>query len=174
MVTRFTPPQRLLLSFFTMSQPTSLNEKALASEKLHDVDLVTPEYQDVEAAPQQHTLKRQLKNRHIAMIRFVVFPSSPAPAAHSPFFPPPVSVVCLPDRAKSPNSVSSLLIPGVIGTGLFLGTAGALQNGGPIGLLLGYSIVGTICYSVMVGPMASLSCGWCVLIGSLSPSGISW
>ncbi|KAG8706833.1 hypothetical protein FRC09_002180 [Ceratobasidium sp. 395] len=41
-------------------------------------------------------------------------------------------------------------IGGVLGTGLFLGTAGALQNGGPIGLLLGYSIVGTICYAVMI------------------------
>lgn len=65
-------------------------------------------------------------------------------------------------------------IGGVIGTGLFLvnsvvlireicstnrvhftnaafqGTATALQNGGPVGLLLGYITVGTICYSVMV------------------------
>ena len=41
-------------------------------------------------------------------------------------------------------------IGGVIGTGLFLGTANSLQNGGPLGLLLGYLIVGTVCYSVMV------------------------
>lgn len=40
---------------------------------------------------------------------------------------------------------------GVIGTGLFLGTATSLANGGPIGLLLGYVTMGTICYSVMVG-----------------------
>lgn len=39
---------------------------------------------------------------------------------------------------------------GVIGTGLFLGTAGSLAAGGPIGLLLGYMAVGTVCYSVMV------------------------
>ncbi|KAI0824226.1 amino acid permease [Trametes gibbosa] len=56
------------------------------------------------------TLKRQLKNRHIAMIS----------------------------------------IGGVIGTGLFLGTATSLQSGGPIGLLLGYAVVGTVCYSVMI------------------------
>lgn len=56
------------------------------------------------------TLKRQLKNRHIAMIS----------------------------------------IGGVIGTGLFLGTANALRNGGPVGLILGYAAVGTICYSVMI------------------------
>jgi amino acid transporter len=41
-------------------------------------------------------------------------------------------------------------IGGVIGTGLFLGTANSLQAGGPLGLLLGYLIVGTICYSIMV------------------------
>ncbi|KAJ3553181.1 hypothetical protein NM688_g3751 [Phlebia brevispora] len=55
-------------------------------------------------------LKRQLKNRHIAMIS----------------------------------------IGGVIGTGLFLGTATSLKNGGPVGLLLGFGVVGTITYSVMV------------------------
>ncbi|KAJ6510147.1 amino acid permease, partial [Mycena vitilis] len=41
-------------------------------------------------------------------------------------------------------------IGGVIGTGLFLGTATALTHGGPIGLLLGYLAVGTITYSVMI------------------------
>ncbi|KAI0078940.1 amino acid permease [Panus rudis PR-1116 ss-1] len=86
-------------------------EKKLG-EKLSDVDVSSqpPEYSDVEASAQHHTLKRQLKNRHIAMIS----------------------------------------IGGVIGTGLFLGTANSLQDGGPIGLLLGYAVVGTICYSVMV------------------------
>ncbi|KZT66151.1 hypothetical protein DAEQUDRAFT_482566 [Daedalea quercina L-15889] len=60
--------------------------------------------------PQGERLKRQLKNRHIAMIS----------------------------------------IGGVIGTGLFLGTANSLKSGGPVGLLLGYTMVGTICYSVMI------------------------
>lgn len=46
------------------------------------------------------------------------------------------------------NNVPSL--GGVIGTGLFLGTASALMNGGPVGMLLGYIFVDTICYSVMV------------------------
>nr|VWO96679.1 Amino acid permease family protein [Ganoderma boninense] len=41
-------------------------------------------------------------------------------------------------------------IGGVIGTGLFLGTATSLAQGGPIGLLLGYAAVGTVCYSVMI------------------------
>ena len=55
---------------------------------------------DAEAIPGEGKLKRQLKNRHIAMIS----------------------------------------IGGVIGTGLFLGTGGSLQNGGPVGLLLAYIV----------------------------------
>ncbi|KAJ7774222.1 amino acid permease [Mycena maculata] len=38
----------------------------------------------------------------------------------------------------------------VIGTGLFLSTATSLRNGGPVGILLGYIFVGSICYSVMI------------------------
>lgn len=41
-------------------------------------------------------------------------------------------------------------VVGVIGTGLFLGTASSLHNGGPVGLLLGYIVVGSLCYCVMV------------------------
>eukprot|EP00914_Ancora_sagittata_P015549 GHVO01030856.1.p1 GENE.GHVO01030856.1~~GHVO01030856.1.p1 ORF type:complete len:498 (+),score=21.02 GHVO01030856.1:1-1494(+) len=41
-------------------------------------------------------------------------------------------------------------IGGVIGTGLFLGTATSLANGGPVGLLLGYITVGTVCWATMV------------------------
>ena len=73
-------------------------------------------------------LKRQLKNRHIAMIRYEV-----------------VSYIC---AASVLNTLAS--IGGVIGTGLFLGTASSLQSGGPVGLLLGYTIVGSVAYSVMV------------------------
>ncbi len=76
----------------------------------------------------ERTLHRQLKNRHIAMIRCIL---------SSTFFPFLIHTFVY-------------SIGGVIGTGLFLGTANALEHGGPIGLLLGYSIVGTICYCVMV------------------------
>lgn len=41
-------------------------------------------------------------------------------------------------------------IGGVIGTGIFLGIAQSLYTGGPVGLLLGYSIVGTIVYAVVI------------------------
>lgn len=40
-------------------------------------------------------------------------------------------------------------IGGVIGTGVFLGIAQSLFTGGPLGLLLGYSIVGTVVYAVV-------------------------
>ncbi|KAG8678920.1 hypothetical protein FRC09_019416, partial [Ceratobasidium sp. 395] len=53
-------------------------------------------------------------------------------------------------RQLKNRHIAMISIGGVIGTGLFLGTAGALRHGGPIGLLLGYTVVGTICYSVMV------------------------
>ncbi|RDX55928.1 amino acid permease [Lentinus brumalis] len=46
--------------------------------------------------------------------------------------------------------IAMISIGGVIGTGLFLGTASSLAAGGPIGLLLGYIVVGTVCYSVMI------------------------
>ena len=41
-------------------------------------------------------------------------------------------------------------IGGVIGTGLFFGTANPLQYGGPLGILLGYLFMGTICFATMV------------------------
>ncbi|RDX44160.1 hypothetical protein OH76DRAFT_1360073, partial [Lentinus brumalis] len=44
---------------------------------------------------------------------------------------------------------------GVIGTGLFVGSADALRNGGPVGAFLGYLIVGSVvyCLCVSVGEM---------------------
>ncbi|KAN0100780.1 amino acid-polyamine-Organocation superfamily protein [Tylopilus felleus] len=72
------------------------------SASLKDEEFTTP--------PPPDRLKRQLKNRHVAMIS----------------------------------------IGGVIGTGLFVGTATSLANGGPVGLLLGYVIMGSIVLAVMV------------------------
>ncbi|KAG2062158.1 amino acid permease [Suillus hirtellus] len=42
------------------------------------------------------------------------------------------------------------VIGGVIGTGLFVGTADSLSYGGPIGLLLGYIVMSSIVYCVMI------------------------
>ncbi|KAF9480069.1 amino acid permease [Pholiota conissans] len=53
-------------------------------------------------------------------------------------------------RQLKNRHIAMISIGGVIGTGLFLGTAGALQNGGPVGLLLGYTVIGTICYCIMI------------------------
>jgi amino acid transporter len=91
--------------------------------------------ESVSGPPQYTTLKRQLKNRHIAMIRCVAFP----PRFHE----------------FSPSSS----IGGVIGTGLFVGTANALASGGPLGLLLGYIVMGSIVYCVMItlGEMVCLT-----------------
>jgi amino acid transporter len=75
------------------------------------------EQEETQAEP---GLKRELKSRHIAMISI----GGEAESGHG--------CVYLAKRAPL----------GVIGTGLFLGTAGALANGGPLGLLLGYTVVG--------------------------------
>lgn len=48
------------------------------------------------------------------------------------------------------SQISMISIGAVIGTGLFVGTASALHNGGPLGLFLAYAIMGTVCYSVMI------------------------
>ncbi|KAK7061449.1 lysine-specific permease [Favolaschia claudopus] len=53
-------------------------------------------------------------------------------------------------RQLKNRHIAMISIGGVIGTGLFLGTASALRHGGPIGLLLGYLAVGSITYSVMI------------------------
>ncbi|KAG2130717.1 amino acid permease [Suillus clintonianus] len=61
-------------------------------------------------------------------------------------------------RRLKERHVVMISIGGVIGTGLFLGTATALMEGGPMGLLLGYTFMGTMCYCVMitVGEMIAL------------------
>lgn len=101
--------------------------KSSSSEKVNE-DIVSPgdseAHHELQTGGHPH-LKRTMKNRHIAMIRYVQL-----------FFFAQSFLSC-------PTSIG-----GVIGTGLFLGTAGSLANGGPIGLLLGYSVVGTICYAV--------------------------
>ncbi|KAF7355037.1 Lysine-specific permease [Mycena sanguinolenta] len=53
-------------------------------------------------------------------------------------------------RQLKNRHIAMISIGGVIGTGLFLGTATSLERGGPVGLLLGYLAVGSITYSVMI------------------------
>lgn len=54
------------------------------------------------------------------------------------------------NRQLKNRHITFLSIGGTIGTGLFLGTASSYAWGGPLGLLLGYSIMGTVCFCVMV------------------------
>ncbi|KAG2186269.1 hypothetical protein INT43_002707 [Umbelopsis isabellina] len=60
-------------------------------------------------------------------------------------------------RQLKNRHIAMISIGGVIGTGLFLGTANSLKNGGPLGLLLGYAIMGSIVFAVMncLGEMIS-------------------
>ncbi|OCB84510.1 amino acid permease [Sanghuangporus baumii] len=53
-------------------------------------------------------------------------------------------------RQLKSRHIAMISIGGVIGVGLFVGTATSLKNGGPFGLFLGYATMGTICYSVMI------------------------
>ncbi|KAI9567934.1 amino acid permease [Boletus coccyginus] len=53
-------------------------------------------------------------------------------------------------RKLKNRHVAMISIGGVIGTGLFLGSATSLMNGGPLGILLGYLFIGTICFATML------------------------
>ncbi|KAF8077993.1 dicarbixylic amino acid permease [Lyophyllum atratum] len=60
-------------------------------------------------------------------------------------------------RGLKARQISMIALGGAVGTGLIIGSGTALRRGGPLGLLLGYSFVGFICFLVMValGEMAS-------------------
>ncbi|KAL8280448.1 hypothetical protein RQP46_007096 [Phenoliferia psychrophenolica] len=59
-------------------------------------------------------------------------------------------------RKLKNRHIAMISIGGVIGTGLFLGSANALRYGGPAGILLGYATMGTIVFCIMIalGEMA--------------------
>lgn len=60
-------------------------------------------------------------------------------------------------RSLKARHIQMISIGGTIGTGLFVGSGKALAEGGPAGALLGYGMVGTIIYCVMMslGEIAS-------------------
>lgn len=60
-------------------------------------------------------------------------------------------------RRLQSRHLQMIAIGGTIGTGLFIGSGGALAEAGPAGALIGYVFVGTLVYSVMVslGEMAT-------------------
>ncbi|OCF39363.1 hypothetical protein I317_06848 [Kwoniella heveanensis CBS 569] len=53
-------------------------------------------------------------------------------------------------RGLKPRHVTMLSIGGVLGTGLFLYSGSALANGGPLGALLGFAIMGSMCWATMI------------------------
>lgn len=59
-------------------------------------------------------------------------------------------------HSSYPHDFISVLI-NFQGTGLFLGTASDLKNGGPAGLLIGYCIMASLLYSVMVRQLPTSS-----------------
>ncbi|KAL2063937.1 hypothetical protein VTL71DRAFT_4431 [Oculimacula yallundae] len=60
-------------------------------------------------------------------------------------------------RKLKSRHLQMIAIGGTIGTGLFIGSGGAIAKSGPAGALIGYMFVGTIIYSVMtsLGEMAT-------------------
>ncbi|EGG10318.1 uncharacterized protein MELLADRAFT_34045 [Melampsora larici-populina 98AG31] len=60
-------------------------------------------------------------------------------------------------RNLKERHMAMIAIGGTIGTGLFLGIGNALEKGGPLGLLLGYMVMGTVMYGMLValGEMAT-------------------
>ncbi|KAI9362010.1 amino acid permease [Zopfochytrium polystomum] len=60
-------------------------------------------------------------------------------------------------RGLKNRHIAMISIGGVIGVGLFLGTANALRTGGPLGMLLGYVVIGTLVFAVTtaLGEMAA-------------------
>ncbi|KAJ9098483.1 hypothetical protein QFC19_006350 [Naganishia cerealis] len=60
-------------------------------------------------------------------------------------------------RNLKPRHVSMIAIGGAVGSGLIIGSGSALSKAGPVGLLIGYSLVGLICFTVMtaLGEMAT-------------------
>ncbi|KAI9734045.1 MAG: hypothetical protein M1818_006983 [Claussenomyces sp. TS43310] len=67
--------------------------------------------------------------------------------------PPPAEL----KRKLKSRHLQMIAIGGTIGTGLFIGSGGAIAKSGPAGALIAYIFVGTIVYSVMVslGEMAT-------------------
>lgn len=47
---------------------------------------------------------------------------------------------------------SMIAIGGAVGSGLIIGSGSALSKAGPVGLLIGYSLVGLICFTVSCAP----------------------
>ncbi|KAI0695928.1 dicarbixylic amino acid permease [Cytidiella melzeri] len=54
-------------------------------------------------------------------------------------------------RGLSARQISMIALGGAVGTGLIIGSGTALVRGGPLGIFLGYTFMGMVCYMVLVG-----------------------
>lgn len=52
-------------------------------------------------------------------------------------------------RGLSTRHLSMMALAGIIGPGLLVGAGGALANGGPASLLIGFGVIGIIAFSIM-------------------------
>ena len=61
-------------------------------------------------------------------------------------------------RGLKTRHLSMLALAGIIGPGLLVGSGGALSNGGPAALLIGFGVIGIIAFSIMqsLGEMTTL------------------
>ncbi|KAF8902381.1 general amino acid permease 1 [Gymnopilus junonius] len=75
-------------------------------------------------------------------------------------------------RRLKQRHVQMIAIAGTIGTGLFLGSGGALASAGPLGALIAYVLVGTVAYSSLcaVGEMST----WAPISGTFPHFAARW
>ncbi|KDR80803.1 hypothetical protein GALMADRAFT_1108102 [Galerina marginata CBS 339.88] len=75
-------------------------------------------------------------------------------------------------RRLKQRHVQMIAIAGTIGTGLFLGSGGALASAGPLGALIAYALVGTVAYSSLcaVGEMST----WAPISGTFPHFAARW
>ncbi|KAI6783966.1 Arginine permease-like protein [Emericellopsis cladophorae] len=81
--------------------------------------------------------------------------SAEAPAVPNEAAPNPDDVEALSshtglERTLTSRHLQFIAIGGTVGTGLFLGTGGALGSAGPAALLIAFAFVGAVVYSVMI------------------------
>ncbi|KAJ3574029.1 hypothetical protein NP233_g2055 [Leucocoprinus birnbaumii] len=67
-------------------------------------------------------------------------------------------------RRLKQRHIQMIAIAGTIGTGLFLGSGGALATAGPLGALIAYILVGTVVYSTLCS-VGELTC-WAPISGT--------
>lgn len=61
-------------------------------------------------------------------------------------------------RGLKTRQLSMIALAGIIGPGLLVGAGGALSNGGPASLIIGFGVIGLIAFSIMqsLGEMTTL------------------